>query len=82
MSFTTCRPLAASPATEPRLVLPFRAKETMKQSKQEELEERERRKLDPRRQELVRQIVANHPETKWGPKELQELHNELEEWGE
>ena len=47
-----------------------------------ELEEREQRKLDPRRQELVRQIVANHPETKWGPKELQELHDELEAWRE
>ena len=28
-----------------------------------ELEERELRKLDPRRQDLVRQIVAGHPET-------------------
>ena len=44
--------------------------------------EREQRKLDPKRQALVRQIVANHPETKWGPKELKELHDDLEAWGE
>ena len=44
--------------------------------------EREQRKLDPLRQDLVRRIVANHPETNWGPKELQELHDELEAWGE
>ena len=28
--------------------------------------EREQRKLDPKRQDLVRRIVAGHPETKWG----------------
>jgi len=44
--------------------------------------EREQRKLDPRRQDLVRRIVEGHPETKWGPKELQELHDEPEAWGE
>jgi hypothetical protein len=44
--------------------------------------EREQRKLDPKRQALVRRIVEGHPETKWGPKELQELHDELEAWGE
>ena len=38
--------------------------------------------VDPRRQDLVRRIAAAHPETKWGPKELQELHDELEAWGE
>jgi hypothetical protein len=32
--------------------------------------------------DLVRRILAGHPETKWGPKELQELHDELEAWGE
>ena len=26
--------------------------------------------------DLVRRILAGHPETKWGPKELQELHDE------
>jgi hypothetical protein len=44
--------------------------------------EREQRKLDPKRQDLVRRIVAGHPETKWGAKELQKLHDELEAWGE
>jgi hypothetical protein len=77
----TCRPLAATPATEPRRVLPFRKRSQQKQDS-EELNEREQRKLDPRRQDLVRRIVAAHPETKWGPKELQELHDELEAWGE
>jgi hypothetical protein len=47
-----------------------------------EAREREQRKLDPKRQDLVRRIVANHPETKWGAKELQKLHDELEAWGE
>jgi hypothetical protein len=44
--------------------------------------EREQRKLDPRRQDLVRRIVAAYPKTKWGPEELQRLHDELEAWGE
>jgi len=79
----TCRPLASSIATEPRQVLPFRTRTTVKpQQDSEELKERERRKADPRRQDLVRRIVAAHPETKWGPQELQELHDELEAWGE
>jgi hypothetical protein len=79
----TCRPHKASPATEPRQVLPFRTRTTVKpQQDSEELKEREQRKLDPKRQDLVRRIVAGHPETKWGPKELQELHDELEAWGE
>ena len=77
----TCRPLESTPATEPRQVLPFRKRSQQKQDS-EELKEREQRKLDPKRQDLVRRIVANHPETKWGPKELQELHDELEAWGE
>src|SRR6516225_3447968 len=59
----TCRPLKASPATEPRQVLPFRRSGTQQKQDSEELKAREQRKLDPRRQELVRQIVANHPET-------------------
>jgi hypothetical protein len=74
-----CRPLPATTATEPRQVLPFRKRSQQKQDS-EELKEREQRKVDPRRQALVRQIAAGHPE--WGPKELQELHNELDEWGE
>jgi hypothetical protein len=78
----TCRPLKASPATEPRQVLPFRRSGTQQKQDSEELKAREQRKLDPRRQELVRQIVANHPETKWGPEELQKLHDDLEAWGE
>ena len=41
---------------------------------------RERRKPDPRRQDLVRRIMADHPE--WGPEELQRLHDDLDEWGE
>jgi hypothetical protein len=44
--------------------------------------EREQRKLDPKRQELVRRIVAGNPKSTWGPKELQQLHDELEAWGE
>jgi hypothetical protein len=47
-----------------------------------EAREREQRKADPRRQDLVRRIAASRPETKWGPKQLQELHEELEAWGE
>ncbi len=79
----TCRPLAATPAQGPREVLPFRTRTIVKpQQDSEELKEREQRKLDPRRQDLVRRIVAGHTETKWGPKELQELHDELEAWGE
>ncbi len=39
------------------------------------------RKADPRRQELVRRIVAGHPETKWDSEALQRLHDELEAWG-
>jgi hypothetical protein len=42
--------------------------------------ERERRKLDPKRQQLVRQFLRDHPE--WGPKEIEHLHQELEAWGE
>ena len=69
------RPAVASPAQGPRQVLPFRTRTTVKpQQDSEELKERERRKLDPRRQDLVRRIVAGHPETKWGPDELQKLH--------
>jgi len=45
-----------------------------------ELKERELRKLDPKRQDLVRRIMADHPE--WGPEELQRLHDDLDEWGE
>jgi hypothetical protein len=47
-----------------------------------EAKEREQRKLDPYRQDLVRRIIANHPETVWGPEELQELHDELDALGE
>jgi hypothetical protein len=47
-----------------------------------ELKEREQRKLDPRRQELVRQIVAAYPKTKWDSEALQRLHDELDDWGE
>jgi hypothetical protein len=43
-----------------------------------DLRERERRKVDPKRRDLVRRIVAGYPETNSGPKELQELHEELE----
>jgi len=75
------RPALVLPATEPRQVLPFRKRSQQKQDS-EELKAREQRKLDPRRQDLVRRIVAGHPETKWGPKELQELHDELDDWGE
>jgi hypothetical protein len=75
------RPAVASPSTEQRQALPFRKRSQQKQDS-EELKERELRKLDPRRQELVRQVVVAHPETKWGPKELQKLHDELEAWGE
>jgi hypothetical protein len=42
--------------------------------------EREERKLDPKRQDLVRRISRDHPE--WGPKEIEELHRELDDWGE
>ena len=42
--------------------------------------ERERRKLDPKRQALVKQIADQYPE--WGPKEIEHLHQELEAWGE
>jgi hypothetical protein len=77
----TCRPHKASPATEPRQVLPFRKRSQQKQDS-EELKERELRKLDPRRQDLVRRIVANHPETKWDSEALQRLHDDLEAWGE
>jgi hypothetical protein len=44
--------------------------------------EREQRKLDPRRQALVRQVVEAHPKTKWDSEALQRLHDELEAWGE
>jgi hypothetical protein len=30
----------------------------------------------------VRRIVAAYPQSKWGPEELQRLHDELEAWGE
>jgi hypothetical protein len=59
-----------------RMLINLRAKHAA------ELEEREQRKLDPRRHDLVRRIVEGHPETKWGPKELQELHDELEAWAD
>ena len=68
-------------ATGPRHVLPFR-KRSQQKPDSEELRAREQRKLDPRRQDLVRRIVEGHPETKWGPEELQKLHDELEAWGE
>jgi hypothetical protein len=41
---------------------------------------REHRKVDPKRQALVREIAQHHPE--WGPKELEKLHQKLEAWGE
>jgi len=41
---------------------------------------REQRKLDPRRQDLVRRIVADHPE--WDEEALQRLHDDLDAWGE
>jgi hypothetical protein len=44
--------------------------------------ERELRKLDPRRQELVRQIVESCPQTKWDSEALQRLHDDLDAWGE
>jgi hypothetical protein len=50
----------------------------LKQFKKER--EREERKLDPRRQDLVRRISRDHPE--WGPKEIEELHWDLDDWGE
>jgi hypothetical protein len=50
----------------------------LKEKRQER--DRERRKLDPRRQALVRQIAQHHPE--WGPEELQKLHQGLDDWGE
>ena len=78
----TCRPHKASPTTEPRQVLPFRRSGTQQKQDSEELKERELRKADPHRQDLVRRIVAGHPETKWGPEELQKLHDDLEAWGE
>jgi hypothetical protein len=74
------RPTAIG-STEQQQVLPFRKRSQQKQDS-EELKEREQRKLGSRRQDLVRRIVAGHPETKWGPEELQELHDELEAWGE
>jgi hypothetical protein len=43
---------------------------------------KEQRKLDPRRQDLVRRIVEGNPKAQWGPKELQQLHDDLEAWGE
>jgi hypothetical protein len=49
-----------------------------KQAKEQR--ERERRKLDPKRQALVKQIADQYPE--WGPKELEELHQHLDSWGE
>jgi hypothetical protein len=45
-----------------------------------ELKAREQRKLDPRRQDLVRRIVADHPE--WDEEALQRLHDDLDAWGE
>jgi hypothetical protein len=47
-----------------------------KQAKEQR--ERERRKQDPKQQAL-KQIADQHPE--WGPKELEELHQELEAGG-
>ena len=41
---------------------------------------REQRKLDPRRQDLERRIVADHPE--WDEEALQRLHDDLDAWGE
>jgi hypothetical protein len=76
-------PLESTPATEPRQVLPFRKRSQQKQDSEELKEkEREQRKLDPKRQDLVRRIVAGHPETKWDEEALQRLHDELEAWGE
>ena len=71
--------VARSPTRE-RQVLPFR-KRSQKQDS-EELKEREQRKLDPRRQDLVRRIVEGHPETKWDSEALRRLHDDLEAWGE
>jgi hypothetical protein len=45
-----------------------------------EQRERERRKVSPERQALVKRIADQHPE--WGRKELERLHQELEAWGE
>jgi hypothetical protein len=42
--------------------------------------ERELRKLDPKRQALVKHMASQHPE--WGPEGLEEGHQELESWGE
>jgi len=78
---TTYRRLAVVDSTKQQQVLPFRKRSQQKQDS-EELKERELRKLDPRRQDLVRRIVAGNPKAKWGPKELQQLHDDLDEWGE
>jgi len=72
--------VARSPTRE-RQVLPFR-KQSQQKPDSEELKEREQRKLDPKRQALVRQIVEGHPETKWDSEALQRLHDDLEAWGE
>ncbi len=45
-----------------------------------EQRERERRKADPKRQALVKQIADQYPE--WGPKEIESLHQHLDAWGE
>jgi hypothetical protein len=42
--------------------------------------ERGQRKLDPKRQALVQQIAQHHLE--WGLKEIEDLHRELDDWGE
>ena len=49
-----------------------------KQAKEQQ--ELERRKLDPKRQALVKRIADQYPE--WGPKEIEELHQDLDLWGE
>ena len=49
-----------------------------KQAKEQR--EREQRKVDPKRQKLVREIAQYHPE--WRPKELEKLHQKLGAWGE
>jgi hypothetical protein len=60
------RPAFVLPSTEPRpKALPFRKPSQQKQYS-EELKERELRKLDPRRQDLVRRIVEGHPENEVG----------------
>jgi hypothetical protein len=79
-AWATYRRFASVDSTEQRQVLPFRKRSQQKQDS-EELKARELRKLDPRRQDLVGQIVANHAETKWDSEALQRLHDDLDAWG-